>query len=89
MALFVVWFLTLVFVTQDTLYKDLMDVTGISTNQLLVSLFPDAKQEQAKKPTVCTKVGDARCGLCVRADTCVLVLVLTPVSNNLTDDTLV
>lgn len=41
---------------KDALYKDLLDVTANSNNQLLGSLFPEARGGGDKKPTTSTKV---------------------------------
>ena len=41
---------------KDALFKDLLDVTGISSNQLLQSLFPEAKAGTSNKPTTSTKI---------------------------------
>lgn len=42
---------------KDSLYKDLLDVTAASNNQLLTSLFPEARTgAEGQKPTTSTKV---------------------------------
>jgi len=82
---------------KDSLYKDLLDVTGISSNQMLLTLFPEARDGSSEaKPTTGTKIRTqanllyktlAACCphyvRCVRLDSFFLLLRSQPVSLSL------